>query len=400
MQEELTGLDKIKNDAQVMKLRNKLNKRLTKYVIFKIQEEWIPLKKEIRKARKANEKAGKSEMSNDFLEDLKVFKTIGSSPTGALIQKMAYNDMRYLQLLFEQPTYEIRSKVRYFIQKSVLTSTLFDTAFKEEFGDKTISPKEFKDAEESYIARVSGKIFDEEKFSPEKGKKKTPYLEKCRKDFKKMVTRGLILATVPIPAIIIILAGIGTFAASAGAVLGGAWIWKKLSVANAHMLDKKPRTDVWHNDNFFGRKPKWFGDYKRVAFPVLQSALAITGALAFTAFSTKDKDMQVPDAVPAMKMPVNATVTKVLDGIYPIPEINADQEALQNSNLRAIFKGEYIYSPNTTQSVGESKQTKDNAKEQKSSSSDSQSNTKITQKQKIDPRIASHLANTRKNSHG
>lgn len=293
MQDELTGLDKIKNDVQVMKLRNKLNKRLTKYVIFKIQEDLITLKKELRKAHKANKKAGKSEISDDFLEDLKVFETIGSSPTGALIQKITDNDIQRLQLLFEQPLYEIRSKVRNFVQKSVLTPTLFDTAFKEEFGAKTILPKEFKDAEESYITRISGKIFDEEKFSPEKGKEKTLYLEKCRKDYKKTVTRGLILAPVTIPATIIILTGIGTFAAGAGAVLGGAWIWEKLSVANARMLGKKPRADVRHTDKFFGRKPKWFGDYKRVAFPVLQSSIAFTAAGAFVAFGTNDKDTQI-----------------------------------------------------------------------------------------------------------
>lgn len=326
MQEELRGLDKIKNDAQVMKMRNKLNMRNAHYAAFKLRQELTTLKKELKKIRKEYQKAGKGEDLLD-IEERTINEMLNSHPAGKLIEKLEHNDKAQLSNLMDKSVPYIKK----LLSKRILTPEFNDRIFQEEFGDKTVTPKDFKAAEKSYMARVSGKIFDEDNFSPAKGEEKIPYLEKCHKDYKKACVRFIVKLPITLPILAIVLTSFATVAVASDVVLGAAWAWKKISNANARMLGKQPRSSVRFIDKISGKNPKLFGDYKRVAFPVLQSSLAIVAAGAFAAFGTNDKDNPtMPDVVPTIEQHVKPVKT-------PLPEKTEASKNLQNKTLASIL---------------------------------------------------------------
>ena len=91
---------------------------------------------------------------------------------------------------------------------------------------------------------------------------------------------------------------------------GVVWACEKVSDTNARMLGKKTRGEVRQHDKSIGRKPKLLGDYKRVAFPVLQSAIAIVTAGAFAVSGTNEKDTGTPD-IPATEPSVAPLKTPI-----------------------------------------------------------------------------------------
>ena len=317
MQEELRGLEIIKNDAQVMKMRNKLNMRVARYTAYKLRQELLTLKKELRKIRKEYKKAGKGS-DIPHIEMYTLRRMVQSHPAGRLIKKLTY-EPRGLLILMGKSNLHIQK----LISQQILTPEFDDNIFKEEFGDKTVTRAAFKAAQKSYMKRISAKLFDEDKFLPAKNKEKIPYLEKCRKDFKKACLRGIPLLPITLPVTAIVLTTYAAFTLVGGVV----WACEKVSDANARMLGKKTRGEVRQHDKSIGRKPKLFGDYKRVAFPVLQSAIAIVTAGAFAISGTNEKDTATPDmpapepSVAPLKTPIKKEAEHAVknEGIYIMP---------------------------------------------------------------------------------
>ena len=259
------------------------------------------------------------------LEELTINEMLNSHPAGELIKKLTYNDTLHLIDLMDKSVPFIRK----LLSRRILTPEFNDRIFQEEFSDKTVTPAIFKAAEKPYMTRVSGKIFDEDKFLPAKGEEKIPYLEKCHKDYKKACVRGLALLPITLPITAIALTTYASVIVGCGIVWSGAWAYEKVSDANARMLGKETRSSVRHIDKIFGKKSKLFGDYKRVAFPVLQSSLAIVAAGAFAAFGTNNKEDRTPDLPTSIEQSVTpernplkkeAQSPAKKDSIYIIPK--------------------------------------------------------------------------------